>query len=111
MKGRILTSIIAGAALVAGVTAFVAYAGDAGQNVRTASASADEAVPGGPSRFISQDDFIRASEQTVNGVVSVKSFASVGGRQHQQKNAHKVGPFLLQSIKKEAAQKALHRLF
>ena len=34
-----------------------------------------------------------------------------GGRQHQQKNAHKVGPFLLQSIKKEAAQKALHRLF
>lgn len=83
MKGRILTSIIAGAALVAGVTAFVAYAGDAGQNVRTTSAS-DEAVPGGPSRFISQDDFIRASEQTVNGVVSVKSFASVRGRQQQQ---------------------------
>lgn len=30
----------------------------------------------GPGRTISQDDFIRTAEQTVNGVVSVKSFAT-----------------------------------
>lgn len=34
-----------------------------------------------PGRFIAQDDFVRAAESTVNGVVSVKSFASPRGRQ------------------------------
>ena len=36
----------------------------------------------GPGRTISQDDFIRTAEQTVNGVVSVKSFATpqMGGQ-------------------------------
>lgn len=40
------------------------------------------AIAGMPAAYISQDDFIRASEQTVNGVVSVKSFATP--RQQQQ---------------------------
>lgn len=40
------------------------------------------AISGMPAANISQEDFIRASEQTVNGVVSVKSFATPrAGRQ------------------------------
>lgn len=35
-----------------------------------------------PARTISQDDFINAAESTVNGVVSVKSFATPRGQQY-----------------------------
>jgi len=42
--------------------------------------SAQPSTPA-PGRFIAQDDFVRAAESTVNGVVSVKSFASPRGRQ------------------------------
>ncbi|MDE6452789.1 MAG: Do family serine endopeptidase [Muribaculaceae bacterium] len=40
------------------------------------SAEAVATVRGMPAATISQEDFIRASEQTVNGVVSVKSYAT-----------------------------------
>ncbi len=36
------------------------------------------------SRMISQDDFIRTAEQTVNGVVSVKSYGTPRSQQQQQ---------------------------
>lgn len=42
------------------------------------------AIAGMPAANISQEDFIRASEQTVNGVVSVKSFATPQQRRQQQ---------------------------
>lgn len=41
---------------------------------RTESAETPAITVGG--RFISQDDFVRAAEETVNGVVSVKSYAT-----------------------------------
>lgn len=37
-----------------------------------------------PARVISQDDFVKAAENTVNGVVSVKSFATPRQQQPQQ---------------------------
>ena len=40
------------------------------------------------SRMISQDDFIKASEQTVNGVVSVKSYATPQVRQQNYGNQY-----------------------
>ena len=41
-----------------------------------------------PGRFIAQDDFVRAAESTVNGVVSVKSFASPNRRQGVQQGGN-----------------------
>ena len=38
--------------------------------------------------MISQDDFIKASEQTVNGVVSVKSYATPQVRQQNYGNQY-----------------------
>ncbi len=44
----------------------------------TSVSTSDSAAPSGstPRSYISQDDFIKAAESTVNGVVSVKSFAT-----------------------------------
>lgn len=86
MKKKIITSLLAVVAIVASVTALVAQADDnqtASQITRDNSSTENTSVGG---RFISQDDFIRASEQTVNGVVSVKSFATP--RQQQQAESY-----------------------
>lgn len=84
MKKEIITPILAGAALIASVTALVARPDDSEshalfESATDASAPVAATTPSG-ARFISQQDFINASEQTVNGVVSVKSFATPQGR-------------------------------
>ncbi|MDE6301092.1 MAG: Do family serine endopeptidase [Muribaculaceae bacterium] len=50
----------------------------------TLAAAACTNAQGVPGRVISQDDFIRAAENTVNGVVSVKSFATPRQQQMPQ---------------------------
>ncbi len=58
----------------------------------TTVARTPEVTVGG--RFISQDDFIQAAEQTVNGVVSVKSFATPGRQQYGYGNDMPSDPLL-----------------
>ncbi len=48
----------------------------------------------GPGRTISQDDFIRTAEETVNGVVSVKSFATPQSGRQGGYGAYSGDPFL-----------------
>ena len=90
MKKELITSAIACAALIASVTALVVRADNARPDTffttassQTSSQSSQSASKGN-ARFISQDDFVRAAEQTVNGVVSVKSFATPQSRRQQQ---------------------------
>ena len=56
------------------------------------SDSSAVSIAGMPAAYISQEDFIRASEQTVNGVVSVKSFATPR-QQQQYGNRYSADPF------------------
>ncbi len=77
-KGIIITLAAASIAAIAAHGAFTALAG----NDSAPSGSAqDDASTHRTARFISQDDFIAAAEQTVNGVVSVKSFATPRAQQ------------------------------
>lgn len=58
--------------------------------------AADNDTPASPVRgmdYISQADFIRASESTVNGVVSVKSYATASRRQQQMEMPEMMDPF------------------
>ena len=81
MKKEIITPVLAGLALITSVTALVARPDGSEENTLFATYTpAAAATPAGDARFISQQDFINASEQTVNGVVSVKSFATPQGR-------------------------------
>ncbi len=87
MKKEIITSAIACAALIASVTALVVRADNARPDtflVSNSSGNSSQTAPQGNARFISQEEFIRAAEQTVNGVVSVKSFATPQSRRQQQ---------------------------
>lgn len=87
MKKEIITSAIACAALIASVTALVVRADNARPDtflVSNSSRTSSQSAPEGNARFISQEEFIRAAEQTVNGVVSVKSFATPQSRRQQQ---------------------------
>ena len=83
MKKEIITPVLAGLALITSVTALVARTDGSEENTLFTSytPAASTSAPTGDTRFISQQDFINASEQTVNGVVSVKSFATPQGRQ------------------------------
>ena len=87
MKKEIITSAIACAALIASVTALVVRADNARPDtflVSNSSGNSSQTAPQSNARFISQEEFIRAAEQTVNGVVSVKSFATPQSRRQQQ---------------------------
>lgn len=87
MKKEIITSAIACAALIASVTALVVRADNAKPDTFLTSnttQTSSQSVPKGNSHFISQEDFIRTAEQAVNGVVSVKSFATPQSRRQQQ---------------------------
>lgn len=85
MKKAIIT-LAAVALTLAGVfTALGAKESPAASNALFVTA-ADNNSDSEPStaRFISQDDFIKAANQTVNGVVSVKSFATPQRNRRQQ---------------------------
>lgn len=80
-----------------GVSVLVATAATAEISSRSATAHADgtaaeflkpsERNTSGAARVIYQDDFTNAAEQTVNGVVSVKSFATPQAAMQRQGNA------------------------
>ena len=73
MKKAIIT-VAAAIGISAGILGCIRlYASNAPE---TSEASADAPAINAPSRYISQDDFIRTAEATVNGVVSVKSYAT-----------------------------------
>ncbi len=83
MKKELITPAIAAAALVAAMTALVVRADDAKSNTLFVQDTHTTSSHSAPGRFISQDDFVKAAEQTVNGVVSVKSFATPRRQQQQ----------------------------
>ncbi len=62
-------------ALSFGLLATACSAGQA-TDAQSTTGNHTTSVVGGNGRFISQDDFIKAAENTVNGVVSVKSYAT-----------------------------------
>lgn len=73
MKKAIIT-VAAAIGISAGILGCIRlYASNAPE---TSEASDDAPAINAPSRYISQDDFIRTAEATVNGVVSVKSYAT-----------------------------------
>lgn len=79
MKTSIITAIMIGLLAMPSCTRAQSQQNDKDDSTSIASQSRIK----GPGRYISQDDFIRAAEQTVNGVVSVKSYATPqGGRQY-----------------------------
>lgn len=82
-KGLIITLSIGAVVALAAHGALRMTASAKEEGVATPAA---EKTIAGSSRFISQDDFITAAEQTVNGVVSVKSYATPQGRQTMQGN-------------------------
>ncbi|MDE6526015.1 MAG: Do family serine endopeptidase [Muribaculaceae bacterium] len=75
MKKAIIT-VAAAIGITAGIIGCISLSArtnsDTGSTDKAAGASSINA----PSRYISQDDFIRTAEATVNGVVSVKSYAT-----------------------------------
>lgn len=85
-KGIVITLSIAAVVALAAHGALQMTASSATESRQEAENSAGESLKSsvvGSSRFISQDDFITTAEQTVNGVVSVKSFATIQNRQAQ----------------------------
>lgn len=85
---KVIISIILTAAVCIGVTALRAESNAASDNKQEAQSPAASHMAG---RYISQDDFTRTAEQTVNGVVSVKSFATP--RMQQAENEGYIDPF------------------
>lgn len=77
VAGGIYTVICASESTAPGHSLFVRTSTDTSENLTDASPASMEG-------FISQADFTRAAENTVNGVVSVKSFATPRGRQQMQ---------------------------
>ncbi|MDE6437489.1 MAG: Do family serine endopeptidase [Muribaculaceae bacterium] len=79
---KVIISIIITAAVCVGVSVLRAESNVASDNKPTEStpATSDTRIAG---RYISQDDFTRTAEHTVNGVVSVKSFATPHMQQAQ----------------------------
>lgn len=66
-------------------------------NIGTAPAAGPTEAAAAPAAYISQADFIHASEQTVNGVVSVKSYATPPqsyGNRHGGYSDQYTDPFL-----------------
>lgn len=85
-KGIVITLSIAAVVALAAHGALqmtASSANDSRQDSDNAAAVASSRTVTGSSRFISQDDFIATAEQTVNGVVSVKSFATPQSRSVQ----------------------------
>lgn len=83
-KKLIITSLVAAAA------AFWAFTW-ANEPARSDSEESSDTRMSG--RLISQDDFTRTAENTVNGVVSVKSFASLRSREYNNPNEYYYDPF------------------
>ncbi len=78
MKQNLKSFLLGGACVLAGGAATYALASGT-QNVTAEGAESNTSAPVQatrltPGRVISQDDFTRAAEETVNGVVSVKSY-------------------------------------
>ncbi|MDE5661753.1 MAG: S1C family serine protease, partial [Muribaculaceae bacterium] len=78
MKKGIIITLTAGALAAIALHGAVQTLGsaDSSSSSSTPEARSGSSSAAAPARFISQDDFITAAEQTVNGVVSVKSFAT-----------------------------------
>ena len=78
---KVKLSLLAAAAIVAATAAIKISAANAGETDNSADTAATTEKPSqrnrsGAGRVIYQDDFTNAAEQTVNGVVSVKSYAT-----------------------------------
>lgn len=79
---KLQLSLLAASALAAVTVSAAAQIGTADKNTADKNAQTQEVTKpslrntSGPGRVIYQDDFTNAAEQTVNGVVSVKSFAT-----------------------------------
>ena len=76
--------------LVAAAAAFWAFTW-ANEPARSDSEESSDTRMSG--RLISQDDFTRTAENTVNGVVSVKSFASLRSREYNSPSEYYYDPF------------------
>lgn len=85
MKKKLIITSIVTAAAAFGVFAW------ANEPAQADTQSASDSRTSG--RLISQDDFTRTAEETVNGVVSVKSFASLRSRDYNSPGEYYYDPF------------------
>lgn len=83
--------ILLGGASYAVASQAISSDGDSSENQTSAVAPATTLRPG---RIISQDDFTRAAEETVNGVVSVKSYVYAQPRNSAPQQQQYIDPFL-----------------
>lgn len=90
MNQNLKSFLLGGACVLAGGVASFAVASRGGDS----TADSGESVPAPtatrltPGRVISQDDFTRAAEETVNGVVSVKSYVYASPRNSRQQQQY-----------------------